>query len=158
MKLNEFAHNKELYSEEYLEFLTEVAGSHRLSKKIERLIKKLQEKKITLPSDDRPDVNKVISILQDELLGKVKDVEKEYERGNLNIKQVAYKLKKYKGRALQVKKFLQEKKILNKFDWTNLIYLGLSLMWLPSAITAIPGFVQMFKAPLAALNPTLRPH
>ena len=150
MKAKDFIKTKELYSEEYLALINEVAGSHRLSKKIEKLIHKINEKKISIPADDRPDLNKVIKILQNELLEKIKFVEKEFDRGNLNAKQVAFKLKKYKGRALQVKKFLQEKKILSKFDWQNLVYLGLSLMWIPSAVSSIPGFMQMFGAPPSA--------
>ena len=143
MKLEKFVETKEIFTEEYLTLITEVAGSHRLSKKIEKLIEKLEEKKITLPSSDLPDLNKVIKILHDELLKKIKFLEREFEKGNLNSRQVAFKLKRYKGRALQVKKFLQDKKILNKFDWQFLVYAGLGLMWLPSAITSVPEFTKM---------------
>ena len=143
MKLEKFVVEKDFYTEEYLNLLIEVAGSHRLSKKIEKLIEKLESKKITLPSSDLPDLNKVVKILHDELLKKIKFLEREFEKGNLNARQVAFKLKRYKGRALQVKKFLQDKKILNKFDWQFLVYAGLGLMWLPSAITSVPQFTEM---------------
>lgn len=142
MKIDEFVEKKELYSEAYLQLITEVAGSHKLSKKIEKLIKKLEEKKISIPGNELPDLRKIIDILKDEILKKIKFVEKEYERGNLNARQVAYKIKKYKGRALQVKKFLQEKKILSKFDWRYLIDLGLGLMWIPVALPSIESFIQ----------------
>jgi hypothetical protein len=143
MKLEKFVDTKDFYTEEFLNLITEVAGSHRLSKKIEKLIEKLESKKITLPSSDLPDLNKVVKILHDELLKKIKFLEREFEKGNLNARQVAFKLKRYKGRALQVKKFLQDKKILNKFDWQFLVYAGLGLMWLPSAVTSIPSFIEM---------------
>ena len=143
MKLEKFVETGEMHTDEYLDFLLEVAGSHRLSKKIEKLIEKLEDKKITLPSSDLPDLNKVIKILHDELLKKIKFLEREYEKGNLNARQIAFKLKRYKSRALQVKKFLQDKKILNKFDWQFLVYAGLGLMWLPSAITSVPQFTEM---------------
>jgi hypothetical protein len=158
MNIKEFNESKKLYNEEYLQLLSEVAGSHRLSKKIEKLIHKINEKKVSIPSDDWPDLKKVIDFLKNDLLGKIKSIEKEYEKGNLNAKQVAYRLKKYRGRALQVKKVLQEKKILNKFDWQNLIYLGLSLLWIPSALAAVPGFVQMFGAQPAPVIPSHHPH
>jgi hypothetical protein len=143
MKLNEFVEKKNMFSEEYLQLISEVAGSHRLSSKIERLIEKLEDKKITMPSSDLPDLNKVIKILEDEILKKIRFLEREYEKGNINSRQVAFKLKRYKTRALQVKKFLQEKKILNKIDWQFLVYAGLGLMWLPSAITSGVDFAKM---------------
>ena len=57
MKLEKFVETGEMHTDEYLDFLLEVAGSHRLSKKIEKLIEKLESKKITLPSSDLPDLN-----------------------------------------------------------------------------------------------------
>jgi hypothetical protein len=144
MKLEEFTEDKELYNEDYLRLLTEVRGSQRLSKKIEKLIHKLEEKKIAIPGTDWPDIKKVIDVLHDELLGKIKTVEKDYEKGNINARQVAYKIRKYRRRALQVKRVLQDKKILNKTDWQFLVYAGLGLMWLPSAITSGPDFIKLF--------------
>jgi hypothetical protein len=143
MKLEELTEDKELYNEEYLRLLTEVRGSQRLSRKIEKLIHKLEEKKIAIPGTDWPDIKKVIDILHDELLGKIKSVESDYEKGNINARQVAYKIRRYRKRALQVKKVLQEKKILDKTDWQFLVYAGLGLMWLPSAITSVPDFIRM---------------
>ena len=152
MRLEEFTEDKEVYTEEYLTLLTEVRGSTRLSKKIERLIHKLEEKKIAIPGTDWPDIKKVIDILKDELLGKIKSVEHDYEKGNINSRQVAYKIRKYRKRALQVKKVLQDKKILSKLDWQFLIYAGLGLMWLPSAATTVPDFLK-----LAGLTPPPTP-
>lgn len=144
MQLNEFIENKGYLTEEFITLvLNEVAGTHRLSRKIEKLIEKLEDKKITLPSNDLPDLHKVIRILQGELLKKIKFLEREYEKGNLNARQVAYKLRRYKNRALQVKKFLQEKKILSKIDWQFLVYAGLGLMWLPSAVASVPEFTKL---------------
>jgi hypothetical protein len=145
MKLDTFTETKELYTEEFIDYLSESLRGKLLSNKIEKLIKKLEEKRIAIPHDDWLDVKEIIDLLRDELLVKVKAAEKDLERGNINGKQFIYRIRKYRQRALQVKKFLQEKKILSKFDFTTLAYIGLSAMWIPSAITSVPAFLEMIN-------------
>lgn len=106
----------------------------KLSDKIEKLLEKLDEKKFLRSSpEDKNALDKAEEALK-EMLPEVKKIEKSFEKGNMSRRQALLTLRKFKGKSLAVKKYLQEKRVLSKIDWKFLISTGLSLIWIPLTV------------------------
>jgi hypothetical protein len=106
----------------------------KLSDKLEKLVEKLQDKKfIRSDPDDMNALDKALLALKEIIVG-VKEVEKDFANGKIGKGVAVSRLKRFKGKATAVKRYLQQKKVLNKTDWKFLVSTGLSLVWIPLAI------------------------
>ena len=158
ISLNEFVEAKNyLTEEEKKEALVEGVKYFRLSKKIVKLIEKLKDKHFRIPGEGAGQLGKAIKILTKEILPTVKDVEKDYDRGNINWRQASYRLKKLKVKVTEVKKFLEREKIFTPIEWEKYVYVLTSLMWIPAAIVGFKDLHSLFASQPTSGAPTPEP-
>jgi len=137
MKLLEFVERKNYLTEEDKKgMLLEGVKYFRLSLKVEKLIAKLKEKHFKLPDEEQNQAERIIKTLKEDILPAVKKIERDYDKGNINWKQAAYKLKKLKVKMAEIIKFLKREHIFSSVEWEKYVYVLTSLMWIPSAVIA----------------------
>ena len=124
---------QEFLLENYLE-LDEGIKYHKLSDKIKKLLEILDSKRFIKSSEDDKNALDKAELALREMLPEVKRMELAYERGNITKRQALERIRKFRTKSLAVKKYLEDKKVLNKVDWRFLITTGLSLIWIPLAI------------------------
>jgi len=123
---------QEFLLENYIE-LDEGIKHFKLSDKIKKLLEILDSKRFIKSSEDDKNALDKAELALREMLPEVKRMELAYERGNITKRQALERIRKFKTKSLAVKKYLEDKKVLNKVDWRFLITTGLSLIWLPLA-------------------------
>jgi hypothetical protein len=126
-----------LYEQELLEGLK----YFRLSKRIEKLIKKVKDKFIQLPGKEKPDAQLLIEILQNEILPAIKKAENDYAKGKLGKQEALEVIRKMKPKFKEAKKILQGHNLLPKIDWWSVVSIGL---WVPIALTG-QSALELFR-------------
>lgn len=114
----------------------------KLSKKMERLVKKVKDRFIDLPGKDKPDAEVLIEILQDEILPKVKKAEIDYSKGRIGKQEALEIIRRMSPKFKEVKRILIGHNILP--DYKNYAYVLGSLIWVPSAIAGV-SMIDIFN-------------
>ena len=122
MKLQDF-----LVEEQLLEGLKKF----KLSTRLEKLLDKVKNKFISLPGKEKTDAEQVIEMLDNEILPKVKKIEKKYADGSMSRYEAVREMKRLKPKVASIKKILKADKILPDRDWMGIISF---LMWIPLAV------------------------
>lgn len=118
--------------------LTEGLKYFKLSKQMERLIKKLKDRFIELPGKEKPDAELLMDIIQDELLPVVKKAETDYKKGKIGKQEALEILARMRPKLKEAKRILIGHNILP--DYKNWAYVVGSLMWIPSAVAGVSIF------------------
>lgn len=116
----------------------------KYSKKIKRLIKKLEAKVFHLPGEKKQtkktQLEEIIDTLKNDVLDPVEDLEKKFAKKTITKKHAVKKIKFIQPKVKEIVKFLKERNIISAFDWKWLIS---SLLFVPMAVSGIKSLMSL---------------
>jgi len=115
----------------------------KYSKKLKRLVKKLEEKIFHLPGEKKQakktQLEEIINTLKDDILVPVEELEKKFAKGRVSRSYATKKIKAIQPKVKEIVKFLKERNVLSSFDWKWLIS---SALFVPMAASGIVALIK----------------